>query len=214
MSSVKCPNCSTKVQEHHKSCPHCGRRLPSKRAKASPSPSPDPGASGSLPPSSKATKMPVEEPEIELNVPVAPEPVQEIEPAQSRLPSPAEIRALIVEDLGLIESGLEIYTDKKGKPVGVSHPTQVGSIDVLARDSKGSLVVILVADLGDEADLATGVLQRMGWAKKHLDPGKKPVRGLILAESVPDSLLYAASELAAVRILTYRMALCFDVVEA
>ncbi len=222
MSSVKCPNCSTKVHEQQKSCPHCGRRLPGKRAKAksSPSPSPDPGASGSLPPSSKSTTVEIEEPEIELSVPAAPEPVSEepfleIEPAESRLPSPAEIRALIAEDLGVIEAGLEIYTDKKGKPVGVSYPTQVGEIDILACDAQGALVVILVADLGDEADLATGVLQRMGWAKKHLDPGKKQVRGLILAESIPDSLLYAASALpASVGIRTYRMALCFDVVEA
>ncbi len=164
--------------------------------------------------------MEIEEPEIELSVPVVSEPVAEepfleIDPAESRLPSPAEIRVLIAEDLGVIESGLEIYTDKKGKPVGVSYPTQVGEIDILACDAQGSLVVILVADPGDEADLATGVLQRMGWAKKHLDSGKKPVRGLILAESVPDSLLYAASALpASVGIRTYRMALCFDVVEA
>ena len=229
MSSVKCPNCSTKVDEQHKSCPHCGRRLSGKRgkAKAKLNPSPDPGASGSLPPSSKSTKVEIEEPEIELSVPAAPGPVEEepfleidpvesveIDAAESELPSPARIRALIAEDLGLIESGLEIYTDKKGKPVGVSYPTEVGAIDILARDSQGSLVVILVADPGDEAELATGVLQRMGWAKKHLDAGKKPVRGLILAESVPDSLLYAASALpASVGIRTYRMALCFDVVE-
>ena len=59
------------------------------------------------------------------------------------------------------------------------------------------------------------VLQRMGWAQKRLDPGKQTVRGLILVESVPESLQYTASALPEnVGIRTYRMALCFEAVEA
>ena len=130
-------------------------------------------------------------------------------------PSPAEIRALIAEDPERIEPGLETYTDKAGKLVGVGYPTPVGKIDLLARDAKEALVVILVAEPGKEAELATSVLQRMGWAQKRLDSGDQKVRGLILVESVPEALLYAASALPEnVGIRTYHMALCFDVVEA
>ena len=157
----------------------------------------------------------MEEPEIELNTPIAPDPVQETDAARSAPPSPARIRALIAEDPERLEPGLETYTNPKGQSVGVGCPTPVGKIDLLARDAEGALVVILVAEKGKEVDLATAVLQRMGWAQKCLDPGELTVRGLILVESVPETLLYAASALPEnVGIRTYRMALCFDVVDA
>ena len=174
--------------------------------------SPDATGSGDL---STDSEVQMEEPEIELSVPIAPAPVQETQAAGSAPPSPAEIRALIAEDPERIEPGLETYTDKAGKLVGVGYPTPVGKIDLLARDAKEALVVILVAEPGKEAELATSVLQRMGWAQKRLDSGDQKVRGLILVESVPETLLYAASALPEnVGIRTYHMALCFDVVEA
>ena len=251
-SSIVCANCSTKLQEQHRSCPNCGRRRPRRGGKAaggakaksklmpsssldatgSGDPSPDatgsgdpmPAATGSGDRSPDATgsgdlstdsEVQIEEPEIELSVPIAPAPVQETQAAGSAPPSPAEIRALIAEDPERIEPGLETYTDKAGKLVGVGYPTPVGKIDLLARDAEEALVVILVAEPGNEADLATAVLQRMGWAQKRLDAGEQTVRGLILVESVPETLLYAASALPDnVGIRTYRMALCFDVVEA
>jgi len=242
VSSIACPNCSTKLQEQDRSCPNCGRRRARRGGKAaggakaksklmssssldstgSGDLSPDSTGSGDLSPDatdsgdvSPDSEAQMEEPEIELSVPIARAPVQETEAADSAPPSAAQIRALIAEDPERIEPGLEIYTDKAGKLVGVGYPTPVGKIDLLARDAKEALVVILVAESGKEAELAASVLQRMGWVQKRLDAGEQTVRGLILVESVPETLLYAAAALPEnVGIRTYRMALCFDVVEA
>jgi RecB family endonuclease NucS len=132
----------------------------------------------------------------------------------SGLPAPARIRRMLAEDPDLLEEGLRVYTDNKGAAVGVGFSTPVGTIDLLARDEDESLVVVLVADLGREADFAAQILQCMGWIGKHLVRAKHSVRGMILASEVPESLLYAAAALPdSVTIVTYRMALSFEPVE-
>jgi len=133
----------------------------------------------------------------------------------SGTPPPARIRRMVVEDPDLLEEGLRVHTDNKGTSVGVGFTTPVGKIDLLARDANESFVVVLVADLGREADLAAQILQRMGWVGKHLGRPKQTVRGVIIASEVPESLLYAAAALPdGVTIVTYRMALTFVPVEA
>ena len=133
----------------------------------------------------------------------------------SGTPPPGHIRRMLVEDPELLEEGLRVYTDNKGAPVGVGFTTPVGKIDLLARDADESFVVVLVANLGREADLAAQILQRMGWVGKHLGRPKQAVRGVIIASEVPESLLYAAAALPdGVTIVTYRMALTFEPVEA
>jgi hypothetical protein len=132
----------------------------------------------------------------------------------SGTPPPVHIRRMLVEDPELLEEGLRVYTDDKGAAVGVGFTTPVGKIDMLARDVDESFVVVLVADLGREADLAAQILQRMGWVGKHLGRSKQMVRGVILASEIPESLLYAAAALPdGVTIVTYRMALTFEPVE-
>lgn len=130
------------------------------------------------------------------------------------LPPPARIRRMLAEAPERLEAGLRAYTDKKGAAVGVDFTTPVGEIDLLALDQRGAFVVVLVAEVGQEADLAAQMLQRMGWVQKHLVSGKQTVRGFILASNVPESLLYAGAALpGGVTIVTYRMALTFEPVE-
>jgi hypothetical protein len=130
------------------------------------------------------------------------------------VPTPARVRRMLAEEPEILEEGLRVYSDKKGSAVGVNFSTPVGRIDLLARDANECFVVVLVADVGREADLASQILQRMGWVGKHLGKARKTVRGVIVASEVPDSLLYAAAALPdGVAIVSYRMALTFESVE-
>jgi RecB family endonuclease NucS len=238
---MNCRNCNTRVRETDRSCPNCGRRVaPQKLGKQGVRAKPKSGlasrstttAKSQTNPSTRAgPKKPELDPddsmEIELNDPadLGDSGVETQSNDDSRTlastgsdetgaPAPARIRRMLVEDPELLEEGLRVYTDDKGAAVGVGFSTPVGTIDLLARDADESLVIVLVADLGREADLATQILQCMGWVGKHLVREKHSVRGMILASEVPEGLLYAAAALPdSVTIVTYRMALAFESVE-
>jgi hypothetical protein len=242
---MNCPNCNTRVRESDRSCPNCGRRVSApKRSKGGVRARAKAGLAGLVSPSAMTSKSPddsstgagIDEPEIELEDSMEIELEDPTDPGisgvaarsnddsstagstgsgGSGMPPPARIRRMVAEDPDLLEEGLRAYTDNKGVAVGVGFTTPVGKIDLLARDANESFVVVLVADLGREADLAAQILQRMGWVGKHLGRPKQTVRGVIIASEVPESLLYAAAALPdSVTIVTYRMALTFEPVEA
>ncbi len=154
------------------------------------------------------------EAEIELNVHASDNSASQTGSLDTGLPLPSRIRALIAEDPELLEAGFRIYADKKGKLVGVNLDTPVGSIDLLVQDSKGAFAVVQVSEKDGEVELVAGLLQRIGWVQKHLAGRKQTVRGLILVQRAPDSLIYAAAALPKnLEIRVYRMALSFDLVE-
>jgi hypothetical protein len=123
----------------------------------------------------------------------------------------AQVRSLIVEQPGLLEKGLGIHADAKGKAIGESFETPVGDIDLLARDLRGGFVIVLVPDDGDAPDLVPGLLRRMGWVRKHLCSGGETVRAVAVMNEVPESASYAAAGLAegVIRFVGYRFALEF-----
>lgn len=88
--------------------------------------------------------------------------------------------------------------------VGVEYSTDVGPIDLLAKNSTGDYYVFeLKLDRG--ADAALGQLLRyMGWCSKHLSKGRK-VFGVILAAEISDKLRYAASLVPGITLLEYQL---------
>jgi RecB family endonuclease NucS len=126
-------------------------------------------------------------------------------------PDPAAIRAALGEQPALLESGLSIYTSEKGTPLGVGYTSAVGEIDLLAWDAQGGLVVVMIADTEDGPELISGVLQRIGWVSKHLCGADQSVRGIVLLESMPEALTYAAAAVAeTISFKTWRVALIFS----
>ena len=132
-----------------------------------------------------------------------------------RKPDPATLRGMLALEPGMLEEGLSVYEEKRGQPVGAGFATDVGEIDLLARDPSGSLVVVMVADPDDDADLVGPMLQRVGWVGKHIAKKKnEAVRGLILVDETPPDLGYAAAAVAGtISVKTYRFTLAFDDIE-
>jgi RecB family endonuclease NucS len=135
-------------------------------------------------------------------------PVKEVPKAKKLKPAPAKpsqpepmafdlaadgLRAQLVERPELLEPGLRIHCDSDGRLAGIDLETEVGDIDILARDEEDNWVVVSVVDGEADAALVTDLLQRMGWVQKHLAEKGDQVRAIILLSSVPEDLGYAAA---------------------
>lgn len=228
-----CKACNTRFGEGASVCPSCGRRAFSqvsdgpRRADAEP---------GSLPEARRLEEEPWDEPggdtqvDVELEEvdllaeAVDPSAVNELKPEpiarvrrQMREPgpavfhlSPAQVRTLVAEQPDLLEPGLAIHLDAQRKPVGVDYRTPVGAIDLLARDGRGGLVVVMVPDPRDVSDLMPSVLARVGYVRKHVARAGQGVRGVVVMESIPESLAYAAAGVGeTLSFKAYRVALTF-----
>jgi hypothetical protein len=122
----------------------------------------------------------------------------------------AQVRALVAEQPGLLEKGLGVHSDDDGNAVGVDFETPVGDIDLLARDKRGNLVVVMVPELPELDAVVPDIVQRIGWVRKHLAEGDE-VRGIAVMENLPEAVGYAAAGVAGMVIFkTFRVALTFQ----
>ena len=70
------------------------------------------------------------------------------------------------------------------------------------------------APFKEEEELVAYVLQRMGWVRKHLVEDGQHVRGIVLVETPPASLNYAAAALSdTVCFKTWRVAIQFQTLD-
>jgi len=124
--------------------------------------------------------------------------------------SAAQVRTLVVEQPALLEPELAIYRDAKAGAIGVDLSTPVGSIDLLARDKDGTLVVVAVPDPRDADSLIADMLARIGYVRKHFATDKKAVRGIVVIEEIPEELAYTAAGVSqTISFKAYRVALSF-----
>lgn len=137
---------------------------------------------------------------------VVPDPIADA--AEAGLPFALEshLRDFLARNLGKIkvsQSTLQLYIDDHERD-GVEYPTDVGFIDILAIDEQENFVV-LELKVSKGSDRVIGQIMRyMGWVKKHLANGKQ-VSGVIVACGIDDKLKYAASMLADVTLLEYKL---------
>jgi Holliday junction resolvase-like predicted endonuclease len=236
---MHCRVCNTRLSGGERTCPNCGSDAGhdssfSSATRPAPLPSSglsnaeDPGEdveleldelSGESPAASKpeAPSKPAAPPARPAREP-APKPAATPHSREAPLfaPDAAGLRALLAERPEALEEGLALYRTDDGKPLGPAHRSAVGEIDLIATDTDGALVVVLISEKGgNEGEaLVAEVLKRIGWVRKHLGQGKKKVRGVVLCDSAPEDLSYAAAAVSdTVRFKTYRVALAFDDLE-
>jgi hypothetical protein len=128
--------------------------------------------------------------------------------------SPDGIRDLLIAQPELIEEGLRVHTDADGAASGDRFETSVGKIDLLARDAAAGWVVVLVAESGQGKELVGDLLQLMGWVRKHLSTEGQEIRAVVLVDSVPEDLGYAAAAVSdTVEFKLYRVGLTLEKVD-
>src|SRR5262245_35056243 len=203
---MNCRNCMTRVSAGMRRCPNCGRDLSNPAATTdeveSPSLAPVPSPA---PPARADAKR---KPEPKAKPPQAPR-----APAGKPLSftlDPVEVRALLVATPELIEPGLRVHQDG-GRAIGAGFSTPVGEIDLLAQDDAGGLVVVMVADGDPDKDTVLELLQRIGFVRTQVATEGQEVRGLLLAERLPEPTRYAIAALGdTVALKTWRVALTFE----
>jgi len=216
-----CQLCGTRLEEGQLTCPNCGHvTKPGREGERVKEKEMD-AARGAAPPRELDT-LEVEEaagPEggvrskEKADRPMAVQTGPEA-PLQVFALDPAGLRRLLGRQPELLEPGLSVFTDEKGRPVGAGYSTRVGEIDLLARDKSGAFVVVRVADREGGEELVAETLQRIGWVRKHLGKGKQKARGIVLVEQAPENLSYTAAGVAGtITFKTYRIAVTFEDVE-
>ncbi len=112
----------------------------------------------------------------------------------------ADLRDFLAEHLNVIEPGLGLYQDEKGK--GVEYPVEGGRIDILAKERGGRLVVIELKVSRGRNPTIGQLLYYMGWVDKNLSGGDKS-RGIIVAKEISDDLCLACQRVPDVALYKY-----------
>ena len=210
---MHCKLCNTRLGENVRFCPNCGNDAGSLSGQAARPKAPRGMARLPI----RARKAGGVELELarpadpnELSGPVRATPRAVAGPALLS-PEPSAVREMLAGRAELLEPGLRVHSDSQGKPVGIDFSTEVGEVDLLARDAAGNYVVVMIAERGQGEDSIPEVLQRIGWVRKHLATGSEKVRGMLLLDQPPESLSYAAAAVSdTIAFKTYRMTLCFE----
>jgi RecB family endonuclease NucS len=117
-----------------------------------------------------------------------------------------DLQEYLSRDLSQLEPGLQLYTEDELTGREVS--TEAGKIDILATDSKGTLVVIeLKANIASYSSLGQ-ILSYMASIKEEI--GKDSVRGIIVAEEFDKKLKLAITQVSNISLIKYNVRFDFD----
>lgn len=111
-----------------------------------------------------------------------------------------DLEDYLVRNIASLEAGL-VFQERQSK-------TDVGFVDVLAKDKNGYLVVIEIK-IGEAKDSAVGQVTRyMGWLAKT-KPSEK-IRGIIVASDFSDGAAYSASIIPGLTLLRFKINFEFE----
>lgn len=218
-----CKVCNTRIDEGARACPNCGAHGTASGRKSSALS--EPGPSAKLAPHPDPEDLDLELDEVLEEAGVEPsgerEPRAGARPAQETQPivpsldlDPVGLRKQLAERPEMLEPELRVFTDEDDEPVGAGYATAVGPIDLLARDVDGKIVIVMVAERNQGPEIVAEMLQRVGWVRKHLAHPQQPPRGIVLFESLPENLGYAAAAVTdTIAFKTYRVTVAFDAVD-
>jgi restriction system protein len=131
--------------------------------------------------------------------------------AEDQSPSSTEfilekyLEDFIVSNFGAIFAGTLTYGDAEGNS-GQQYATDIGRIDILARDSSTNAYVVIELKKGRGSDQVVGqILRYMGWVKEELCTADQGVEGLIICRESDDRLDYALKMLDNVNVKYYKV---------
>jgi len=112
------------------------------------------------------------------------------------------LRDFLADHLSVIEPGLILYNDAKGK--GIEYPVDGGRIDLLAKDSTGKFVVIELKVSRGRYPVLGQLAYYLGWVDANLSHGNVS-RGIVVAKDILDSLVMACQRMPVVSLYKYNM---------
>jgi RecB family endonuclease NucS len=100
---------------------------------------------------------------------------------------------------------LELYQDEEGNDSS-QYLTDVGRIDILAKDKKTNTYIVIELKKGKESDKVVGqILRYMGWVKENLAVNNEEVKGLIICKEIDQKLKYAVSVIKDISVKCYHI---------
>lgn len=117
-----------------------------------------------------------------------------------------ELENFLIKNWDKTELGKEFeLIAEDGELVSQQYPTDIGKIDILARDKKTKQYVIIELKRNQTSDDTVGQLTRyMGWVEEKLSKGK-PSKGIIIAAQYDERLYYALKKIKDVEVFLYRI---------
>jgi len=121
-----------------------------------------------------------------------------------------DLQNYLVQNLGRLEPGLQLYKEEDGAFTGVEFPAGQRYIDILAVGSDDAYVVI-ETKVSRAYDRVVGqILRYMAWIKENL-AGEASVRGIIIASEISEDLILATSSVENIRLFEYEIAFSLKV---
>jgi len=105
----------------------------------------------------------------------------------------------------IFPKNLKLIEDEEGNVLN-QYPTEVGIIDILAKDTKTNSFIIIELKKGKESDKVVGqTLRYMGWVKENLALNNEEVKGIIICKEADTKLKYAVSMIKDISIKYYEI---------
>lgn len=118
---------------------------------------------------------------------------------ESSLTLERDLEDQIVSHLDLLEPGLTLVSRQES--------SEVGRLDLLARDSEGRTVIVELK-AGEAKDSSIGQIARyMGW---YAQKEGMPPRAVLVASGFSEPVRYAAKAIPGLRLVTYRVQFTFE----
>ena len=135
-------------------------------------------------------EMPVERYAELFETPAIPETPGDAESGSFRLER--HLEDLIVANFDRVFRGEYAYFQEDGQREGRQYPTDIGLIDILAREKATNAYVVIELKRDKSSDQAVGqTLRYMGWVKENLCQAGEEVKGLIICKETDERLEYA-----------------------
>jgi hypothetical protein len=135
------------------------------------------------------------------------------EAVEMAFPLEKYLEHFIVKNWNSIDFGehLELYVDEDGTP-GEQYTTDVGIIDILAKDKDGNFVVIELKRGVSNQNVIGQILSYISWVRENLSAKGQKVRGIVIVNEGNKALLAAQKEVAdKVAVKYYRVK--FDIID-
>ena len=118
-----------------------------------------------------------------------------------------DLQNFLARNLRLLEPGLELYSDERGS--GIEYPVDGGRIDLLAKSSDDTLVVIEMKLSKGRSKAIGQLLYYMGWVDSNLSPSK-PCRGVLIAKDIGEDVVTAIRRTQGVELFQYNLQVALE----